>query len=102
MSRKSVTERDLREVPAYSIAEAAGYLRLPKSTLRAWLLGQGTFKAVIDIADRKNRRLSFINLVEAFVLAGILRGHALSFAKRSKKLGYLCPPPTTDTPPAHA
>ena len=29
MSRKSLTERDLREMPAYSIAEAAGYLRVP-------------------------------------------------------------------------
>ena len=40
MSVKSLTQRDLREAPAYSIAEAAGYLRIPKSTLRAWLLGQ--------------------------------------------------------------
>src|SRR5258708_22071460 len=100
MSRKSVTERDLREVPAYSIAEAAGYLRLPKSTLRAWLLGQGTFKAVIDIADRKNRHLSFINLVEAFVLAGICREHAVSFPKICKTLVYLFPTSTTHTPPA--
>src|SRR5258708_29624007 len=92
MSRKSVTERDLREVPAYSIAEAAGYLRLPKSTLRAWLLGQGTFKAVIDIADRKNRRLSFINLVEAFVLAASRRPHAGPFPTTSKKLRYIRPP----------
>ena len=89
MSRKSLTERDLREMPAYSIAEAAGYLRVPKSTLRAWLLGQGTFRPVIDIADRKNRHLSFINLVEAFVLAGIRRKHAIPLPKVRKALGYL-------------
>jgi uncharacterized protein (DUF433 family) len=75
MSRNALTERDLREVPAYSIAEAAGYLQIPKSTLRAWLLGQQSFRSVIDIADRKGRRLSFINLVEAFVLAGMRREH---------------------------
>lgn len=98
MSRKSLTERDLREVPAYSIAEAAGYLRLPKSTLRAWLLGQGTFKSVIDIADRKNRLVSFINLVEAFVLAGIRREHAIPLPKVRKALGYLRRTFDTDRP----
>lgn len=98
MSRKSVTERDLREVPAYSITEAAGYLRLPKSTLRAWLLGQRAFKSVIDIADRKNRRLSFINLVEAFVLAGIRREHAIPLPKVRKALGYLRRTFTTGRP----
>lgn len=89
MSRKSLTERDLREVPAYSIAEAAGYLRLPKSTLRAWLLGQGTFKAVIDIADRNERRLSFINLVEAHVLNAIRRTHHIALPKVRNALNYL-------------
>lgn len=89
MSRKSLAELDLREVPAYSITEAAGYLRLPKSTLRAWFLGQGSFCSVIDIADRKNRQLSFINLVEAFVLAGIRREHSIPLPKVRKALGYL-------------
>ena len=98
MSRKSLTERGLREMPAYSIAEAAGYLRLPKSTLRAWLLGQGAFRSVIDIADRKSRHLSFINLVEAFVLAGIRREHAIPLPKVRKALGYLRRTFKTDRP----
>ena len=89
LSAKSLIQRDLRDIPAYSIAEAAGYLRIPKSTLRAWLLGQGTFKSVIEIADRKDRRLSFINLVEAFVLAGIRREHAIPLPKVRKAVGYL-------------
>ena len=89
MSRKSLTDRDLREVPAYSIAEAAGYLHIPKSTLRAWLLGQNRFRAVIDIADRKARRLSFINLVEAFVLAGIRREHSIPLSKVRQAVDYL-------------
>lgn len=89
MSRKALTERDLREVPAYSIAEAAGYLRLPKSTLRAWLLGQQAFRAVIDIADRHGRQMSFINLVEAFVLSGIRRRHNVPLPKVRKAVDYL-------------
>ena len=52
MSKHALTERDLREVPAYTIDEAARYLRLPKSTLRAWMLGQQRFRSVIEIADR--------------------------------------------------
>lgn len=90
-------KEDLRELPVYSIAEAAGYLRLPPSTLRAWTLGQRyrlgeetrLFRAVIDIADRKNRKLSFVNLVEAFVLAGIRKGHRIPLPKVRKAVEYL-------------
>jgi len=89
VSRKALTERDVREVPAYSIAEAAGYLRLPKTTLRAWLLGQQTFRAVIDIADRHGCQMSFINLVEAFVLSGIRRQHRVTLPKVRKAVDYL-------------
>jgi uncharacterized protein (DUF433 family) len=97
MARGIFTETDLRELPAYGIAEAAGYLRLPVSTLRSWLLGQSYrvgdqpkfFKPVIDIADRKERQLSFINLVEAFVLAGIRREHEIPLPKVRKAVDYL-------------
>ena len=94
---KQPTERDLRELPAYSIVEAAGYLGLPPSTLRAWSLGQRyrvngearLFRPVIDIADRQQRRLSFINLVEAFVLAGVRRQHSVPLPKVRKAVEYL-------------
>jgi uncharacterized protein (DUF433 family) len=97
MARGIFTDRDVRELPAYTIAEAAGYLRLPISTLRSWLLGQTYrlgdepkfFKPVIEIADRKERQLSFINLVEAFVLAGIRREHEIPLPKVRKAVDYL-------------
>lgn len=97
MARNIFTERDVREMPAYGIAEAAGYLRLPASTLRAWLVGQRYrvrdqpkfFKPVIEIADKKDRQLSFINLVEAFVLAGIRREHEIPLPKVRKAVDYL-------------
>jgi uncharacterized protein (DUF433 family) len=97
MAKQIFNDRDLREMPAYGIPEAAGYLRLPVSTLRAWLLGQRYrvgdqpkfFKPVIDIADRKERQLSFINLVEAFVLAGIRREHEIPLPKVRKAVDYL-------------
>ena len=97
MARGIFIDRDVRELPAYSIADAAGYLRLPVSTLRSWVLGQNYrvgdqhkfFKPVIDIADRKERQLSFIHLVEAFVLAGIRRQHEIPLPKVRKAVDYL-------------
>jgi len=97
MSKQLVTTQDLRELPAYSIAEAAGYLRLPKSTLRAWLVGQPYrvgevqrfFRPVIEIADAKHRSLSFINLVEAFVLGGLRRKHTVPLGKVRKAVEYV-------------
>ncbi len=87
--KKSLNNQDVREIPAYTIAEAAGYLRLPKSTLRAWMLGQKGFQSVINIADKSGRRLSFINLVEAFVLAGIRREHSIPLPKVRQAVSYL-------------
>jgi len=75
MSKQLVTTQDLRELPAYSIAEAAGYLRLPKSTLRAWLVGQPYrvgevqrfFRPVIEIADAKHLMYAEANACDWFV-----------------------------------
>lgn len=70
---------------------------MPVSTLRAWLLGQRyyvkgqskLFRRVIDIADPKDKQLSFINLVEAFVLAGIRREHEVPLRTVRKALDYV-------------
>jgi uncharacterized protein (DUF433 family) len=79
MSRRHLTRirGDVREFPRYSISEAAFYVRIPASTLLAWTRGQDyitaygihrTFQPVIELADSKNKLLSFYNLVEAHVL----------------------------------
>ena len=66
MRRDAFTQHDLRQLPAYAISEAAGYLQLPTSTLRSWVLGQRYFDAkrtaklfrpVIDIADPTKKQL---------------------------------------------
>jgi uncharacterized protein (DUF433 family) len=86
---------DVRDVPAYSIPEAAHYLGIPKSTLRAWFVGQRRpdgqwqFRAVIRPADPKEVALSFNNLVEAYVLTAIRRKHAIPLPKVRASLGYL-------------
>lgn len=95
MKKHDLTNEDVRETPAYAISEAAEYLRIPKSTLRAWVLGQRYgktdrfFKPVIAIADREGRKLSFINVVEAFVLAGIRREHNVPLPTVRKAVDYL-------------
>jgi uncharacterized protein (DUF433 family) len=71
------------ETPAYPFVEAAHYLNLPLSTLRAWCLGQPMrvdsrarrFQPLIRLDGTQHRALSFLNLVEAHVLAGIRRQH---------------------------
>jgi uncharacterized protein (DUF433 family) len=68
---------DVREHPRYSIEEAASYLHIPPSTMKAWTRGQHyrtrmgairIFRAVIEPADSKNKLLSFYNLAEAHIL----------------------------------
>lgn len=79
MGRKQ-TERvggDLRDYPRYSTSEAAEYLGIPESTVKAWVRGYKrrnrygevrTFAGVIKMADPKRGLLSFFNLAEAHVL----------------------------------
>lgn len=88
---------DLREAPAYTLAEAAYYLGIPVATLRSWVLGrhypvasgEKLFAPIIEIADKKKRQLSFINLVEAHVLNAIRREHEIQLPKVRKAVTYL-------------
>jgi uncharacterized protein (DUF433 family) len=68
---------DVREFPRYSIPEAALYIHIPATTLRAWTRGQDyhtrdghhrEFEPVIELADPASKFLSFYNLVEAHML----------------------------------
>lgn len=96
----SVTRRafdsDLRSQPAYPIAEAARYLRLPATTLRSWALGreyatadgQRHFPAIFRPASRRPALLSFWNLIEAHVLRSLRSDHAVSVQAVRKALTY--------------
>ena len=80
---------DVRYLPSYSVSEAALYLRLPESTLRAWIERRSNFEPLIAPAQEKPLALSFINLVEAYVLASIRREHRLSMNKIRKGLDFI-------------
>lgn len=79
--RKPNKWSDVRDAPAYTLAEAALYLRLPPATVRAWFRGQKGFQPVLEMADPRSGGLSFTNLVEAHVLAAIRRRHGVSLRK---------------------
>lgn len=92
----SVTQ-DPRESPVYGIPEAAHYLRIPPATLRSWVIGRyyltrdgkKFFRSIIDLADKDNHLLSFMNLVEAHVLDASRREHHIALAKVRTALNYL-------------
>lgn len=89
--------RELREMPAYGIVEAAHYLGIPKATLRSWVLGRyyptgkgkRFFRPIIELADEDQRLLSFENLVEAHVLDAIRRAHGVAFGRVRKAVEHV-------------
>ncbi len=86
-----------RRTPAYPFVEAAHYLNLPISTLRAWCLGQGyaykgkrrSFKRIIQLDGKPGEGLSFLNLIEAHVLAAIRRVHGVPLPKVRSALAFV-------------
>lgn len=87
----------LRRTPAYPFSEAAHYLNMSQSTLRAWCLGtkygpkdeKRWFEPVIDLDGEAGDGLSFLNLVEAHVLVAIRRHHGIPLPKVREALRYV-------------
>lgn len=88
-TRKKTKQPDLRELPAYSIAEAAHYLGMPAATTRYWAAGQGIYPALIEVPHSYPMLLSFLNLVELHVLAAIRRKHTVPMPKVRMAIDYL-------------
>lgn len=83
---------DPRDIPAYTIAEAAHYLCIPKATLRAWVLGQKgrhDFRHVIDLSHPESHLLSFCNLAEAHVLRSLRTVHGIQLPRIRKALQFV-------------
>jgi uncharacterized protein (DUF433 family) len=92
--------QDPREMPAYSIPEAAHYLQMPPSTLRWWVKG---WNYRTDAGERFSAPLlrlppclttgplglSFVNVVEAHVLDALRRRHRIAMPKVREALSYL-------------
>lgn len=87
---------DIRERPAYPLAEAARYVKVPSATLRSWVLGRdyrtaaGTrySPALLPPASLQPLALSFNNLVEAHVLRSLRTEHGVSLEAVRQALDY--------------
>jgi uncharacterized protein (DUF433 family) len=85
-----------RDFAAYTLAEAARYLRLPAATLRSWVLGRqyptaegsGQFPPLITPASRQPPLLSFSNLIEAHVLRSLRTEHGVPVKALRSALAY--------------
>ena len=85
-----------RDVAAYTLAEAARYVRLPAATLRSWVLGRqyptadgrADFPPLIRPASRRPPWLSFSNLIEAHVLRSLRTEHGVPVKALRSALVY--------------
>ena len=93
---REASATDLRDNPAYTIAEAARYLKLAPATLRSWVLGRryptaggnGHFHPLIGLASRQPPLLSFWNLIEAHVLRSLRTEHVVPVRALRPALAY--------------
>lgn len=88
---------DPREIPTYTLSEAAQYLRIPRTTIREWITGRSLqdevvsrrSQPIIPVTKSTPRLLSFIKLVEVHVLDAIRRQHNISLEKVRKAIQFL-------------
>ena len=87
---------DVREQPAYTLAEAARYVRVAQATLRSWAVGRAyptaagarRFPALIHPSARQPTLLSFNNLIEAHVLRSLRTEHGVPLKAVRQALRY--------------
>lgn len=87
---------DLRNEPAYTLAEGARYLKVPAATLRTWTVGRAYptthgarhFRPLIRPAVKAPPQLSFWNLIEAHVLRSFRTDHAVSLKALRQALDF--------------
>ncbi|MEO7035948.1 MAG: DUF433 domain-containing protein [Polyangiaceae bacterium] len=89
---------DVRESPVYSLREAAGYVRVPASTVSSWMAPRG----MITPACTAPTTLSFSNLVELFVLSVLRNEHEFSTQSLRKAVAYVRSELAVARPLAHA
>jgi len=91
-----VAKLDPRLAPAYSIAQAAHYLKIPAPTVRSWVLGRdyprqsgkGRFKPVVVTPVDPDHRLSFRNLIEMAALRALRTEHEFKLSAVRTALDY--------------
>ena len=80
---------DPRELPAYTISEAAHYLSVPAATIRYWSVGRDGCTPLIAVPGGSPTLLSFLNLTELHVLAAIRRTHEVKMRSIREAIRHL-------------
>jgi uncharacterized protein (DUF433 family) len=90
--------RDPRDIPNYTISTAAHLAGVSASTLRNWIRGRTyssrqsgikTFEPLIELPDPNVPILTFMNVVEAHVLASIRHFHGIPMQNIRPALEYV-------------
>ena len=89
--------RDPRDIPTYTIPDAARYLRIPVGAIRSWTVGRSYpvakgkrfFEPLIAVLHQTPRFLSFTNLIEIHVLRAIRKHHKIQLDKVRTALDFL-------------
>ena len=89
MARLRTRINDLRELPAYTISEAAHYLAVPAATIRYWSVGRDEYAPLIEVPAQVPTLLSFLNLTELHVLAAIRRKHEVKMPSIRRAIQFL-------------
>jgi len=87
---------DPRITPAYSVAQAAHYLKIPVPTVRSWVVGReyprqsgkGHFAPVIKAPRDVDHRVSFRNLIEMTALRALRTEHEFKLSAVRTALDY--------------
>ena len=81
---------DRRELPTYTISEAAHYLSVPAATIRYWSVGRGDHLPLIEVPSPSSPTLiSFLNLTELHVLSALRRKHRVKMPAVREAIEHL-------------
>ncbi len=88
--------KDPRDIPLYSIPEAAGYIHLAPATLKTWVHGRKYMRVdgeafsppLIKQSNPDSDLISFWNLVEAYVLRTLRVKHGVGMQAVRNALDY--------------
>ena len=94
--KKIYGSNDPRDLAAYTVAEAARYVRIPAPTLRAWVAGQSyaqhsgrpPFRTLITAPENNPPRLTFNNLIETYTLRALRTKHAVSIQAARRAIDF--------------
>ena len=94
-------ERHIRYEPIYTPADISRYAHVPAATLRSWT-GSGGRRVIIRRAGRGVAPFSFINLIEAHVLAALRKTHEVPMQRVRRALDWMRDHFNTEHPLAEA